>query len=138
MGGTSNPEVKIAAGSKSASSSAVTGFRSMFAGAVVSPIELNSAGIRTLSGKKGQFTKTFNLSVPEGCTQVVVALPNGHTLTKVADQNAFGTDIVGSFVLQSPDIQVEGVNGYTAADYNVYVYAPDAALGANTYAITCA
>lgn len=138
LGGTSNPELKIAAGSKSANSSAVTGFRSMFAGAVVSPIELNSTGIRSLSGKKGQFTKTFNLSVPEGCTQVVIALPNGHTLTKVADQNAFGTDIVGSFVLQSPDIQVEGVNGYTAADYNVYVYAPDAALGANTYAITCA
>lgn len=138
LGEPSNPPVKIEAGSKSGQSSAVTGYRSMFAGAVVTPISLDSAGIRTLSGKKGQFAASFSLTIPEGCTQVVVALPNGHTLTKVADVGAFGTDIVASFVLQSPAIKVEGVGGYTAADYNVYVYSPSAALGANTYNITCA
>lgn len=127
---------QIQAGTKTAQSSAVTGFRSMFAGAVVSAINIDSAGIRSLTGKKGQFAKNFNLTVPEGCTQVVIALPNKHTLTKVADQNAFGTDIVGSFTLQTA--QVEGLNGYTAAEYNVYVYAPSAALGANTYVVTCA
>ena len=127
---------QIQAGTKTAQSSAVTGFRSMFAGAVVSAINIDSAGIRSLTGKKGQFAKSFNLTVPEGCTQVVIALPNKHTLTKVADQNAFGTDIVGSFVLQTA--QVEGLNSYAAAEYNVYVYAPSAALGANTYVVTCA
>ena len=127
---------QIQAGTKTAQSSAVTGFRSMFAGAVVSAINIDSAGIRSLTGKKGQFAKSFNLTVPEGCTQVVIALPNKHTLTKVADQNAFGTDIVGSFVLQTA--QVEGLNNYAAAEYNVYVYAPSAALGANTYVVTCA
>ena len=127
---------QIQAGTKTASSSAVTGFRSMFAGAVVTPITIDSDGIRGLTGKKGQFAKTFSLTIPEGCKQVVIALPNGHTLTKVLDVGAFGTDIVGSFQLQTA--QVEGLNGYTAAEYNVYVYAPDAALGSNTYNVTCA
>lgn len=127
---------QIQAGTKSASSGAVTGFRSMFAGAVVTPITIDSDGIRGLTGKKGQFAKTFSLTIPEGCKQVVIALPNGHTLTKVLDVGAFGTDIVGSFQLQTA--QVEGLNGYTAAEYNVYVYAPDAALGSNTYNVTCA
>ena len=127
---------QIKAGTKTAQSATVTGFRSMFAGAVVTPITIDSDGIRGLTGKKGQFTKTFSLTIPEGCKQVVIALPNGHTLTKVLDVGAFGTDIVGSFQLQTA--QVEGLNNYAAAEYNVYVYAPAAALGANTYDITCA
>lgn len=127
---------QIKAGTKTANSGAVTGFRSMFAGAVVTPITIDSDGIRGLNGKKGQFAKTFSLTIPEGCKQVVIALPNGHTLTKVLDIGAFGTDIVGSFQLQTA--QVEGLNNYTAAEYNVYVYAPDAALGSNTYNVTCA
>lgn len=127
---------QIQAGTKTAQSSAVTGFRSMFAGAVVTPISIDSASIRGLNGKKGQFAKTFSLTIPEGCKQVVIALPNGHTLTKVADVGAFGTDIVSVFQLQTA--QVEGLNSYTAAEYNVYVYTPASALGANTYNITCA
>ena len=127
---------QIQSGTKTANSDAVTGFRSMFAGAVVTPITIDSDSIRGLTGKKGQFAKTFSLTIPEGCKQVVIALPNGHTLTKVLDVGAFGTDIVGSFQLQTA--QVEGLNNYTAAEYNVYVYAPDAALGANTYDVTCA
>ena len=127
---------QIQAGTKTAQSSAVTGFRSMFAGAVVTPITIDSDGIRGLTGKKGQFATTFSLTIPEGCKQVVIALPNGHTLTKVLDVGAFGTDIVGSFQLQTA--QVEGLNGYTTSEYNVYVYAPDAALGSNTYNVTCA
>lgn len=127
---------QIQAGTKTAQSSAVTGFRSMFAGAVVTPISIDSDSIRGLTGKKGQFAKTFSLTIPEGCKQVVIALPNSHTLTKVADVGAFGTDIVSVFQLQTA--QVEGLNGYTAAEYNVYVYTPASALGANTYNITCA
>lgn len=127
---------QIQSGTKTANSGAVTGFRSMFAGAVVTPITIDSDSIRGLNGKKGQFAKTFSLTIPEGCKQVVIALPNGHTLTKVLDVGAFGTDIVGSFQLQTA--QVEGLNNYTAAEYNVYVYAPDAALGSNTYNVTCA
>ena len=134
LGGNSNPEVKIAAGSKSANSSYVTGFRAFFYGAQVSPITVDSAGIRGLTNG-GAYKKSFSIIIPQGCTQVVIALPNGHQVTAVADQNAFGTDIFSAFVASTA--QVEGLNGYTAASYNVYVYTPAAALSANTYNVTC-
>ena len=135
VGGTSNPEVKIASGSKSANSAYVTGYRAFFYGAQVSPITLDTDGIRGMTNG-GAFKTAFNITIPEGCTQVVVALPNNHTLTKVADVNAFGTDIVSAFVKST--VAVEGANDYEAASYNVYTYTPDAALGANTYNVTCA
>lgn len=126
---------QIAAGSKSANSASVTGFRAIFYGGQVSPISLDSAGIRSLTNG-GAYKSTFSISIPNGCTQVVIALPNGHTVTSVADQNAFGTDIFSAFVASTA--QVEGLNSYTSAEYNVYTYTPAAALSANTYNITCA
>lgn len=126
----------IKAGNKTNTSSAITGYRSVFAGASVAPIAIDSASIRGLKGKTGAYTASFNLAIPEGCTQVVIALPNGHTVKKVEDVGAFGTDIFSVFVKQTA--QVEGANNYTAAAYNVYVYTPASALGANTYKVTCA
>lgn len=130
------PDLAIKAGSKTATSAAITGYRSVFAGASVTPITIDSASIRGLKGKTGAYAASFNLAIPEGCTQVVIALPNGHTVKKVEDVGAFGTDIFSVFVKQTA--QVEGVNNYTAAAYNVYVYTPASALGANTYKVTCA
>ena len=51
----------------------------------------------------------------------------------VADTGAFGTDIVGSFVNNT--VAVEGANGYTAADYKVYVYTSGVVLGAIDYTV---
>lgn len=130
------PSLAIKAGNKTATSDAITGYRSVFAGASVTPIAIDSASIRGLKGKTGAYTASFNLAIPEGCTQVVIALPNGHTVKKVEDVGAFGTDIFSVFVKQTA--QVEGANNYTAAAYNVYVYTPASALGANTYRVTCA
>lgn len=130
------PDLAIKAGSKTATSAAITGYRSVFAGASVAPITIDSASIRGLKGKTGAYAASFNLAIPEGCTQVVIALPNGHTVKKVEDVGAFGTDIFSVFVKQTA--QVEGANNYTAAAYNVYVYTPASALGANTYKVTCA
>mgnify|MGYP001083616156 CR=1 FL=1 len=125
----------IQAGSKSASSGAITGFRAMFAGSSTSAVELNSANIRGLEHNVGA-PKNYDLNIIEGARQVIIALPEAKTLKAVKDVNAFGTDIVASFVKSS--IAVEGVDGYTAANYNVYVYAPSTALGANTYNVEIA
>jgi hypothetical protein len=96
---------------------------------------LNSANVRGLGGKT--FDKTFSITVPNGTTHVYIALPSDRTLTKVEDTGAFGTDIVNSFKANTnSNISVEGANGYTAQNYKVYVYCPDAALGANTYNVT--
>ena len=138
--GNEYPAAQIAAGSKSKVSGALTGYRSYFYGSKTTPIELNSANIRALtnSGKAVGTSQSFSMSIVEGAKQVIIAFPTstGKTLSKVLDTGAFGTDIVGNFVKST--IDVEGANGYTAVSYDVYVYAPDAALGANTYDITIA
>lgn len=138
--GNAYPSEKIAAGSASKTSGAVTGYRSYFYGSKETAIELNSANIRKLtnSGKAVGNSQTFSLPVVEGATQVIVAFPTNinKTLSKVLDVGAFGTDIVGSFTKST--VNVEGANNYEAVSYDVWVYAPDAALGANTYTVTIA
>lgn len=136
---------RFAEGSKSATSKKITGYRAQFYGAQVTAIDITSDKIRALSGKvkpgntfngkyAGNNANGFQITIPEGCRQVVVAL-YGKTLKNVFDHAAFGTDIVGSFTQVSSQaaVPVEGANDFTAVNYNVYVYAPDAALGANTY-----
>lgn len=134
------PNVRIAAGTKTKTSSNVTGYRSYFYGSKTTTVELNSANIRALTNGNDAVgsSKTFSLAVVDGSKQVIVAFPTstGKTLSKVLDTVAFGTDIVTEFVKSV--VQVEGVNGYTAVDYDVYVYSPAAALGANTYTVTIA
>ena len=124
----------IKAGSTKATSGTITGYRAMFAGSKTAPIELNSANIRGLINVGA--AKNYTLSVVEGAKQVVIALPADKTLKNVKDQNAFGTDIVASFIKSNVD--VEGVGGYAVQSYNVYVYTPEAALGANKYDIVIA
>ncbi len=55
-------------------------------------------------------------------------------MAKVADKVAFGTDIFSKFELSS--ISVAGASEGYDKNYNVYVYNPSTALGANTYTVT--
>lgn len=135
---------RIPAGTKEKKSSAITGYRKQFYGAQVTPIDITSNKIRALNNCKPGNTFTgkysaanangFQITVPEGAKQVVVAL-YGRTLKNVYDHAAFGTDISGSFVEVSATtpVSVAGAENYTGVNYNVYVYTPDTALGANTY-----
>lgn len=136
---------KFDAGSKTATSSKITGYRAQFYSANITPVALSSDTIRAMVGKVkpgNTFTgkygsgNGFKITVPEGCKQVVIAL-YGKSLKNVFDNAAFGTDIVSNFIEVSAnagnEIAVEGAYDYTAVNYKVYVYEPDAALGANTY-----
>jgi hypothetical protein len=78
----------------------------------------------------------------EGAKCVVIAVPEGRKVTKVADEGAFGTDIFSSFTVSTvsiggADATAEDI-GLNAKNYNVYVYNPSTALGANTYTVTIA
>ena len=128
--------VQIAAGTKSKTSSAITGYRKSFYGSATTAVELTSDNIRALAGNDNSSVDTLSVDVVEGAKQVIVAVPTGRVVTKIADEGAFGTDIFSKFVLNSVD--VEGANDYAVKAYNVYVYSPDAALGANTYTVTVA
>lgn len=138
---------QFTAGSKSATSKKITGYRAQFYGAQITPIDLTSDKIRGLNSCKPGNTTTppngalagtsqngFSITIPDKCTQVVIAL-YGKSLKNVFDSGAYGTDIVGSFTEVSANsaIAIAGANNYSSANYKVYVYAPDAALGANTY-----
>lgn len=134
------PAGAIGAGSATKTSGAVTGFRKYFYGSKTTPVELNSTNIRGLTNSTSAVgsSKTFSLTVVEGANQVIIAFPSAtkKTLSKVLDVGAFGTDIVANFAKST--VSVEGANGYEAVNYDVWVYSPDAALGANTYTVTIA
>lgn len=129
---------QIKAGSKSKTSGSVTGFRSYFYGTTTAaPESVDSAFIRKLTNaNKAISNTTFDMSIPEGakCVYIAFLKSANKSLAKVADQNAFGTDIVGSFVESS--VMVEGLDGYTAAEYEVHTYVSGIALPANTYQVT--
>lgn len=115
----------------------VTGERHWFLGAKPSAIELTSANIRALGNNVAPTAGEITLSIAEGTKAVYVVVPTGKTLKKVADVNAFGTDIVSTFSIDST-VQVEGANGFAAAEYTVYASKPEVALSSNTYKITIA
>ena len=124
---------QIAAGSKTGYSSAIKGFRYQFAGSNITPVELTSENIRKL-GKRKSAKTAWEISIAEGSNQVIIAVPASYNVTKVADKEAFGTDIFAKFVKST--VSVAGAaEGYNT-DYNVYVYEPSTALGKNTYTVS--
>lgn len=129
---------QIKAGSKTASSSAVTGYRNEFYGTMTTkPVSMSSGDIRNLTGKKAQATGNISVSIPVGALRVVVAVPNTKVVNSVLDVNGLNAQIFSSFTHTT--VEVEGANGYTAATYNVYYldYA-NANDTANTYTVTIA
>lgn len=138
LGSPSNPAVKISAGSTNKTSGAITTFRKFFYGAkTASPATVDGAYIRSLTNSTNAASngRTFSITIPEGATIVTIAYPATlRNLTSVKDTGAFGTDIVGSFQLET--VQVAGANGYAPINYKVYTYRPATALGSNTYDVT--
>lgn len=132
---------QIQAGSVTNYGGYIKGYRNLFYGSKVAPVELNSANIRGMS-PAGSASGTVKVTVVANAKQVVIAVPAGRKVTKVADEGAFGTDIFSEFVKQTvsvggADATTEDIGKY-AKDYNVYVYSPATALGANTYTVTVA
>lgn len=132
---------QIAAGSASKTGGAIKGFRNMFYGSKAAPVELTSATLRAMS-KANSTSSSVKVTVVADAKQVVIAVPAGRKVTKVADEGAFGTDIFSEFAKQTvsvggADATAEAIGNY-AKDYNVYVYTPATALGANTYTVTIA
>ena len=105
----------------------------MFFGSKTSAMELKSDNIRALSAQSAA-AGSIDVSVVDNATQVIIAVPSEYTVVKVADNNAFGTDIVEKF-----DVSVVSVAGATEGydkNYNVYTYNPSVALGENIYTVT--
>lgn len=120
--GSEVPGKKIASGTKSATSSAVTGYRNSFWGSVTSKDGTpTSAVIRGLSGKKnGAINAAYTGDADEvvGAMRVIIAVPSPRTITSIKDVNGLNAEAFSAFTHVTVD--VEGANGYEAKTYNVY------------------
>ena len=129
---------QIKAGTKTATSSAVTGYRNEFYGTLTTkPGTMTSADIRGLAKKQAQAVGTISVSVPVGAMRVVIAVPSSKVVNSVLDVNGLNAQIFSSFTKTT--VEVEGANSYTAMTYNVY-YLDYATANdtANTYTVTIA
>lgn len=120
--GTVIPSLAIAAGSKTADSGAVTGYRNSFWGSVTSKEGTpTSAVIRGLSGKKNSAIsggyKDYATEVV-GAMRVIIAVPAPRTITSIKDVNGMNAEAFSAFTHIT--VNVEGANKYEAKTYNVY------------------
>ena len=124
LGGASDPAVAITAGTKTKDTSAYTPYRNYFYGATAAKPTLDSAYIRGLTKSNRAYTAgTITLHIPAGATRVAIACIAGKTgVTKVINETALNADVTDTFTKKT--VAVEGANGYTAKDYNVWVFEP--------------
>lgn len=120
--GTPVDSLKIAAGTKSASSGAVTGFRNSFWGGVKSKTGTpTSAVIRGLAGKKNGAIgagQSGDAQESVGDLRVIIAVPSPRTISSIKDVNGLNAEAFSAFT--HIIVNVEGANGYEAKAYNVY------------------
>ena len=113
---------KIASGSKTATSGAVTGYRESFWGSLTSKGGTpTSEDIRSLSGKKGGAIaagNTGDANEAVGAMRVIIAVPAPRTINSIKDVNGLNAEAFSAFTHIT--VNVEGANEYEAKTYNVY------------------
>lgn len=136
---------KIDAGSKSKASGAITGYRSFFYGVLdTSSAEapLTSAIVRGLTnGGAYNASKTFTLNGSATAKRIVIAIPSNSAragLKEVILTSAMNTPVTDSYAKKTAAVKVEGANGATAIDYNIYVYEPSKIDAGEVHKITLA
>lgn len=124
LGADSAPVVAIEAGTKTRETAAYTPYRNYFYGATPAKPALDSAYVRGLTkSNKAYAAGTITLSVPAGAQRVCIAcLATKKGVTKVINESAMNADVTSTFVKST--VAVEGAAGYTAQDYNVWVFEP--------------
>ena len=142
LGAASSPTVQIAAGSKTATSGAITGYRSFFYGVIDNVDALTSASIRGLTnGGAYNASKTFTINATATAKRIVIAVPsstNRGGLSSVILTSAMNTPVTDTYAKTARAVQVEGVGGYAAVDYDVWVYQPAAIDAGEVHKITLA
>lgn len=126
----------IQAGTKSVSNQqAFSGFRKYFYGCKTTITEtVDSAYIRGLTGSNGAYNNnSWNINVPEGTKEITIAVENGKTLKNILYVEGMNTDVLSTFTMTQ--VPVEGANGFTAKNYNVYRVEVPGGLTARTYKV---
>lgn len=121
LGDPSNPTIQIVAGSKSANGGYITGYRAWFMYVGESLDTIDSTFIRGTSNMGSTPSTQSGVNIPVGTKRVMVAIPTTSNLAlkQVIDVDGMGLDVFGNFTPTT--IDVEGLNGYAAKTYNVWV-----------------
>lgn len=123
LGSDSDPVVKIAAGSATKTSGAITGYRNTFYGTVTEKAEVTSTIIRGLSGKSNEAWsngKSFTVNIPVGAVRVIFAYPATlQDVSSVKDVNGLNAEIKSSFTKSA--VTVAGAGADAGIEYKVYV-----------------
>lgn len=139
---------QIKAGSKTATSAAITGYRSFFYGVVSTDsatTPLTSTIVRGLTnGGAYNASKTFTISANASAKRIVIAIPSASItasrkgLSSVLLTSAMDTPVTNSYVKTVDAVEVEGVGGATAVKYTVYVYEPASIDAGEVHKVTLA
>ena len=131
---------QIKAGSKSATSGHIRGFRAGFYGTLTSKDgAIDSALVRSLGNKTNAApaqNNVWNISIPVGATRIVFAYPAFlRDVSSVQDSNGMNAEVKTAFTKY--DVTVEGADSYTGIAYKVYVCdMADPNDTTNTYKVT--
>lgn len=130
--------VRIAAGNKSKTSSAIKGYRNSFYGTLAdTTTALTSDVIRglTATGATMVSGSTFKVEIPANARRVIIALPAGVEFTATHDEG-LNAPVESSFTTKET-VLVEGAGGRAAISYDVYVAGlAGNAAGTNHYSVT--
>lgn len=123
--GAEYPDGQIKAGSKSATSGAISAYRNSFYGTFTDASFVpTSDTIRDLAQKSNRTLSngsTFAVNVPVGAMGVIIAYPATlRDLTSVKDVNGMSADITSVFLQKQTTVEVSGANGYMPKEYKVF------------------
>ena len=120
-------EGHVSAGSVESTEYVYSPFRQgYFIGCVMNSDAVTSNVIRDLENKKNDSyeSELVDIEVKIGTHQIVIACPATEVgLVKVINKSVMNLDMTVLFNKQT--ISVEGANGYSPIDYNVWIYTPD-------------
>lgn len=137
LGSDSSPVIKIAAGSATKTSGAITGYRNTFYGSVKEKAELTSTIIRglTKSNKALANGNSFTVNIPVGAKRVIFAYPATlRDVSSVKDVNGLNAEIKSAFTKTT--LTVAGAGADAGIKYKVYTTDfADPVAKANSYTV---
>lgn len=137
LGSDSSPVIKIAAGSATKTSGAITGYRNTFYGSVTEKAELTSTIIcgLTKSNKALANGNSFTVNIPVGAKRVIFAYPATlRDVSSVKDVNGLNAEIKSAFTKTT--LTVAGAGADAGIEYKVYTTDfADPVAKANSYTV---
>ena len=83
-------------------------------------------------------TITWAASDLAGMKRYIIALPvsGGKSVKSAIITSSMNADATADYVKQTTTVEVEGANGYTAVDYNIWIYAPASIASTEVHSVT--